>query len=139
VNVSSNLAFTAVHAVASLWFTPFLIGYLGIAAFGMVPLVNSLVIYMAILATAQYSTVSRFLAIELKQGDSYANRSSTRPYLPSPHLLGSESLILLVSLNFPAMFDVPRGWEQDASWLFAAAAGFFITVIGNNLACPLHS
>ena len=135
VNVTSNLAFTAVQAIVTLWFTPFLIGYLGIAAYGMVPLVNSLVISMAILATAQYSTVSRFLAIELEQGDRLgANKTfNTALFAIAAAFLALTPLILLISLNFPMMFNVPPGWEKDASWLFAiVAAGFFVTVIGNN-------
>jgi membrane protein EpsK len=135
VNVSSNLAFTAVQAVAYLWFTPFLIGYLGIAAYGMVPLVNSLVISMAILATAQYSTVSRFLAIELEQGDRLGANKTFNTALCAivAACLALSPLILLISLNFPMIFDVPPGWEKDASWLFAiVAVGFFVTVIGNN-------
>jgi O-antigen/teichoic acid export membrane protein len=120
---------------ANLWFTPFLIGYLGIAAFGMVPLVNSLVIYMAILATAQNSTVSRFLAIELEQGDRLgANKTfNTALSAIAATFFALSPLILLLSLNFPVIFDVPQGWEKDVSWLFAiVAAGFFVTVIGNN-------
>ena len=135
VNLSSNLAFTAVQAVAYLWFTSFLIGYLGIAAYGMVPLVNSLVISMAILATAQYSTVSRFLAIELEQGDRQgANKTfNTALSAIAAACLALSPLILFISLNFPMIFDVPPGWEKDASWLFAiVAVGFFVTVIGNN-------
>lgn len=135
VNVSSNLAYAAVQAIVSLWFTPFLISYLGIAAYGMVPLVNSVVTYMAILATAQYSTVSRFLAIELEQGDRLgANRTfNTALSSIAAALLVLSPLVLYVSLNFPRMFDVPSGWEKDASCLFAiVAAGFFVTVIGNN-------
>jgi membrane protein EpsK len=135
MNVSSNLAFTAVQAVANLWFTPFLISYLGIAAYGMVPLVNSLVIYMAILATAQYSTVSRFLAIELEEGDELgANKTfNTALSAITAVFLALSPFILLLSVNFPVIFDVPPGWEKDVSWLFAiVAAGFIVTVIGNN-------
>ena len=38
LNIASNVVFIATQAVATLWLTPYLIGYLGIAAFGMIPL-----------------------------------------------------------------------------------------------------
>ncbi len=64
-NVFSNIVYTILAALANLWLTPFLIANIGIAAFGMIPLTNSIVAYAAILTTAIYNSVSRFLAIEL--------------------------------------------------------------------------
>ncbi|GEM_PF-4695617 len=58
VNVCSNLAYIGAQTVTTLWLTPFLIGYLGIAAFGITSLANSIVSYMSILTTALYSAVS---------------------------------------------------------------------------------
>jgi O-antigen/teichoic acid export membrane protein len=134
-NVSSNLVFTAVQALATLWFTPFLIRHLGVGAYGMVPLVNSLVIYMAILTSAHYSTLSRFLAIELEQGDEVSANKTFNTALSAitAAFLVLTPFILLLALNFPRIFAVPTGWESDASWLFAIVAlGFMITVIGNS-------
>ena len=135
VNVSSNLAFVLVQTVANLWLTPYLIHYLGIAVFGMVPLVSSLVSYMAILGTAHHATVSRFLAIELEHGEGVsANKTfNTALFATIGAILALGPLILVISFVFSTLFHVPPGWERDAGWLFAIVGmSFFVTTVSNN-------
>jgi membrane protein EpsK len=92
---------------------------------------------MAVLTTALNSAVSRFLAIDLGKGDiSAANKTFNTA------LLGLVGIILVLSpaifigsWAFPSLFQVPSGWEKDASWLFLIVAlAFLVTVIGNNFA-----
>ena len=136
-NVSSNITYISAQVAVTLWLTPYLIGYLGIAGFGMIPLVNSLVSYMAVLTTALNSAVSRFLAIDLGKGDRIAANKTF-----NTALLGLAGIILFlipvaftISLAFPNLFQVPSGWEKDASWLFfIVALAFFTTVMGSNFA-----
>ena len=133
VNVSSNVSFIAAQAVVSLWMTPFLISYLGIAAFGMIPLVNTVTSYMSIFTDALNSAVSRFLAIDLGTGDDVAaNRTfNTALFAVIGFFVALAPAIIATSVFFPVVFKVPIGWERDASWLFAIVAStFFVTVIG---------
>jgi len=136
-NVSSNVALVVGQSVASLWLTPYLIGYLGIAAYGMVPLANSLISYMGVLTTALDSAVSRFLAIDLEQGDRpSANRTfNTALFGVIAAIAVLSPVVLIISLNFSSLLRVPLGWEWDSSWLFAiGATTLFITVVGSNFA-----
>ncbi len=134
-NVFSNIVYTILAALANLWLTPFLIANIGIAAFGMIPLTNSIVAYAAILTTAIYNSVSRFLAIELEK-DNYqtANKVfNTAMFSLIGLMIGFMPLVILIAVVFPHLFHVPLGWESDASWLFVlTAASFFITLIGSN-------
>lgn len=135
LNILSNVAYTGVSALANLWLTPFLIGCIGIAAYGMIPLTNSLVAYAAILTTSLDSSVSRFLSIELENKDFGAANKVFNSALFA--LLGSivalMPVIVAVSIFFPILFQVPTGLERDASWLFIlTAATFFATVLGGN-------
>jgi O-antigen/teichoic acid export membrane protein len=133
-NVSSNVAVIAFQSVATLWLTPYLIGYLGVAAFGMVPLVISITSYISILTTALNSAVSRFLAIDLGRGDKEAANKTFNTALwgMAGIILSLSPVVLTISLAFPALFHVPPGWERDASWLFlGVAVAFFVTVIGS--------
>jgi O-antigen/teichoic acid export membrane protein len=137
VNVSSNIAFMVVRTVASLWFTPYLIGHLGIAVYGMVPLVNSVTAYMQILTSSLNSAVTRFLTIDLEQGDKLtANKTFNTALFGVVGLVVALSpVVLVLSFTFPYLFDVPPGWEREASWLFAAVAvAFLVSVIGSNFA-----
>lgn len=134
VNVSSNASFILTQTVVTLWLTSFLVRHLGIAAFGMIPLVVSLTTYMSVLTTALNNAVSRFLAIDLGEGDKVAANKTF-----NTALLGTAGIVLILSppvlfmsWAFPHLFNVPGGWGKDASWLFAIVAiGFFVTVIGS--------
>lgn len=134
-NVFSNVVYTFIAALANLWLTPFLITNIGIAAFGMIPLTNSIVAYTAILTTAIYNSVSRFLAIELEKNDyTAANKVfNTAMFSLIGLLVGFIPLVIVIAIIFPAIFHIPAGWEADASWLFVlTAVSFFITLIGTN-------
>jgi len=51
INLLSNLTWVVVSVLVSMWYTPFLISHLGVAVYGLVPLVTSFIVYMAILTT----------------------------------------------------------------------------------------
>jgi membrane protein EpsK len=137
VNVSSNVLLIFAQIAVTLWLTPYLIGYLGIAAFGIIPLVNSVTSYMAVLTTALNSSVSRFLAIDLGQGDRIAaNKTFNTALLGlAGIILVLSPAVLIISFTFPDLFQVPPGYEKNASCLFAiVAVAFFVTVVGSNFA-----
>ncbi len=132
LNVISNVAFQGVHTVVALWMTPFLISYLGIAAFGMIPLANTVTAYMGVFTTSLNLAISRFMAIELGAGDDVsANKTFNTAFFT---LLGIIITLIpvaiIISIFFSSLFQIPLGWERDASWLFAlVVAAFFLSVI----------
>jgi membrane protein EpsK len=131
-NAFSSAAFVVAQAGANLWLTRFLIMALGLAAYGMVPLVGSLVAYTTIFTAALNSALSRFLVLDLEAGDSRAaNRTFNTSLFALLALAGAATpLVLIFTGAFPALFDVPAGQARDARWLFAlAAAASFGTVI----------
>lgn len=137
INVSSNVVAMVVQAAVSLWLTPYLIRYLGIAAYGMVPLVNSMTAYLEIFTSGFNSAVSRFLTIDLERGDTLtANKTfNTALFGVIGVVIALSPVVLATSLMFPRVFDIPLGWEKDASWLFIfVAVSFFISVIASNFA-----
>jgi O-antigen/teichoic acid export membrane protein len=144
LNMASNAAMVASSAVANLWLTPFLIGHLGLAAFGMIPLATTITAYMAVLTNALESALSRFLVIDLEQGDvRAANRTfNTTLFALVGIMLALSPMVLGISLAFPTLFNVPPGWEVDASLLFALVAlTSFVTVVGSSFAVSpfIHS
>jgi membrane protein EpsK len=135
LNISSNLAFIFVQAIATLWLTPFLIHHLGVAVFGMIPLINVITSYMGIFTTSLNSSVSRFLAIDLEQKDTLAaNRTfNTALFGVVGVICIMTPIVIFLIVNFPVIFNSPQGWEEDTIYLFTlVAAGFYITVIGSN-------
>jgi len=132
LNVFSNVAYQVVFAAVTLWMTPFLIEYIGIAAYGMIPLANTLISYMSVFTTALNITMSRFLGIDLGEGKvNAANKTfNTALFSILAVVVALIPLTIALSLYFPYLFKVPPGWERDASILFAMiAATFFITIV----------
>ena len=133
VNILSNIAFVGSQAFLTLWLTPYFIGYLGLAAYGMIPLIQNIVTYTGILTTSFNSAVSRYLTIELGQGDRAASNKTFNTALFSViglFLVLSPAVIVLAVI-FPSVFNVPPGWETDSSWLvMLTAITFFVSVAG---------
>jgi membrane protein EpsK len=143
-NVGSNVVFVGAQVLVNLWLTPFLIGHLGIAAFGMIQLVITVVSYISILTTALDSALSRFVGIDLGRWDvSAANKTFNSAMFGLLGIITALSpVIIIVSIYFSSIFGASPGWERDSSWLFLlVASSFLITVLGGcfSVSCLIHS
>lgn len=133
LNVMANATYLAGQVLFTLWMTPYLIGYLGIAAYGMIPLTQNLVSYTSILTDALSTATSRYLAIELGQHQAkVANKIfNTALFTVFGLFLLLTPVTLTMALSFPTLFNIPTGWERDAGLLFIImATAFFVTVTG---------
>lgn len=121
INIMSNLVMLALNVIAGLWLTPYLIGHLGVAAYGLVPLATSITSYLSVINSALNSAIGRFLTIELRQGRlDLANRTFNTALWGSIGV----GLVLVIpvwlfSHAAPSLFDVPAGQEQATISLFA--------------------
>ena len=91
-NISSNLAVYVVNLLLAMWMTPYLIGKLGVALFGLIPLANSVTSYLSLLTLSLNGAVGRFLSIDLQKGDLH---SANRTFNTS--LLGVLAIALVTS------------------------------------------
>jgi len=135
INVASNLAYTLANVVAYMWFTPFLIAHLGIAVYGLVPLVNSVTSYMMLFTGGLDTAISRFLTIDLNRGDEAAANRTFNTALCG--LITIAIVLLPLGLAgawlFPTLFQVPPGLENEARLLFGLSAlAFLLTIIGSS-------
>lgn len=122
LNVGSNAGYMALNALLMLWYVPFLIGRLGLAAYGMIPLANSLVMYATVLTASLDVSVTRFLAIDLNRGDV---RAANTTFNAAIVLAATASLVLTIPAGvvvwlFPTLFNVPAGLEGPTRVLFAS-------------------
>jgi hypothetical protein len=75
VNVGSNVCYVSLNTALMVWYVPFLMHRLGVAAYGMIPLANSLVMYAAIISTSLNVSINRFMAIDLNRDICPAHRA----------------------------------------------------------------
>jgi len=138
----SNLAWLVMNMIAGLWYTPYLIEHLGIAAYGLVALASSLTNYMTVLTQGLNDAVGRFLTIDLARDDaSVTNRTFNTGFaggLVTAVILLPVALIL--SWFAPQVFDVPLGYERDVRWLlFFIVAAFLITTVATSFAVSSYA
>lgn len=131
-NLAANLANFALNVLVGLLFTPYLIRHLGVASFGMIPLVTTATSYLTVFTLVLNASVGRFVTVELERGDLRA----ARRYFNTA-LLGTLALVLLLlvpsfflALNPALLFQIPAGAEQQARWFFGcSAAAFLLSVL----------
>jgi len=124
LNVGSNICYMVLNTLLLLWYVPFLIRHIGWAAYGMVPLANTLIMYATVLTTSLDVSVNRFLAIDLNQGNVH---SANRTFNTALILAATACLVLALPAGavvylFPILFNVPAGLESATRFLFASVA-----------------
>jgi O-antigen/teichoic acid export membrane protein len=124
VNVASNMAYFVVNTGLMLWYVPFLVRHLGVAAYGMVPLANSVVMYAIVISESLYTAYFRYLAIDLNRGDGEAAR---RTFASASLLTLLACGLLMVpfgafTLLLPYTLAVPPGLDRATQFLFAGTA-----------------
>ena len=129
INVLSNATWLILNVVVGMWYTPYLIGHLGVAVYGLVPLANSVTYYLTVLTQGLNSAISRFLTIDLAKGDADAANRTFNTAFAGVSVIGLILVpVALVTAWFaPQMFDVPAGYESDMQWLVLLAMAAFIT------------
>lgn len=128
INLMANVANFIVSVIIGLWFTPYLIHHLGVAAYGLIPLAMTVTSYLQLLTIALNGAVGRYLTIAMERKDiEDANR------IFNTSLVGSILIILVVlgpmfwlSMHAYWFFNVPPGYEQQFSWLFLCTVGMFL-------------
>jgi len=134
-NVTANVGYLVLSAGIGLWFTPYLIQHLGVAAYGLVPLALSLASYMSVVTIALSGSVGRFLTIDLERQDlGSANRTFNTALFGSLGLVGALLVpAIALLLAAPLVLHVPAGMEGGTRALLASAmAAFFLTVVASS-------
>jgi len=129
VNVFANVTWLVLNAVVGMWYTPYLIGHLGVAVYGLIPLASSMTNYITILTQGLNSAVGRFLTIDLARDDADAANRTFNTAIVSGLTLAAVLLPIAFVLAWfaPQVFDVPVGYEQDVRWLVLFTTFAFIT------------
>jgi membrane protein EpsK len=135
INLVSRLANYGLGILVGLWLTPYLIRRLGVAAYGLVPLVMTVTSYMGLFTVSLNGAVGRFITIALDRQDyDEANRVFNTSFW------GTLAILLLLlgpwlwcCFHGELFFNLPSGYERQFSWLFVCAMTvFFMTALGSS-------
>jgi len=131
-NVVTNIIVVFVSSIIGIWQTPYLIRHLGVEVYGMIPLVVSFIAYFNLLTGSVTNAVTRFVAIHLRKGEIVKGNIYFNSTLSALIILCGVLLIPVVvfSLFFSRIFQVPQGFEADTGWLcFLVAFSTFIMAV----------
>jgi membrane protein EpsK len=123
----SNIGYYAFTVVLNIWFVPYLIGHLGVAAYGLVPLASTVVGYFSVVTLVLNSAVGRYLTIALERNDAEEALS-----IFNTSLFGGLGVLLPLAVPlcflafFPgSMLQIPTGLEGETTLLFLSVAFSF--------------
>ncbi|MGQ9708721.1 MAG: lipopolysaccharide biosynthesis protein [bacterium] len=134
-NLAANIGTLVINLLIGLWFTPYLIHHLGVASYGLIPLVTQLTGYLSIITLALNSAVGRWITIALERQEyDEANRYFNASFFGSLFLI----LVIAVPTGFAAghihrLIAVPSGQEAQTGWLMGCA---FVVFFLNTLLTP---
>jgi membrane protein EpsK len=131
-NLLGNGGVFVLNILIGLWYTPYLIRNLGVAAYGLVPLANSLTSYLSLINLSINGAAGRFLTLDLEREDFTSANRTFNTVLVGNTALAALTLPFVVGLVLlsPRWFDIPPGHERHAQWLFAATLfSYLITMV----------
>lgn len=129
-NVSTNMLTVFISSLVAIWLIPYLIRHLGVEVYGMISLVVSFVTYFNLFTMSISNTLRRFIAIhlgrdELEQSNLYFNSALYALVVICGMLLIP---VIVLSVSFSKIFQVPAGFETDTGWLFFFVASSSLVV-----------
>lgn len=120
INIISNGILFVANALIGLWMTPFLLKYLDLELYGMIPLANQITSYFSLLTLVITGAVGRFLSIDILRED-HIEANKTFNTILFPSLAFSFLLFPFVSvfiLLIPNILKIPSGYELEIKLLF---------------------
>lgn len=101
-NIFANILYFLVNLFLGIWFTPYLIKYLGVETYGFIPLFTNIAGYMSIVTLGINFSVGRYLAIAIEQN----NHDSMNKIFNTSFFISVIITILLVIPCCWAIFNI---------------------------------
>ncbi len=141
-NFGMNILSFATKILIGIWIIPYLIKYIGIAAYGLVPLAMIFSQYVSLIVQSLNTSISRFLLIALQKNDYVkANIIFNTSLSMILVFIFIQSLFMIYIINNLAdIINIPEGLSNDAFWLFTLTFfDFSISLLRSVISAPLFA
>ena len=141
-NLTLNLLSFLTNVLIGLWIIPYLVGHIGVAAYGLVPLAMFFSAYVSVIVQSLNSVVNRFLLIAIhKNNTNEANEIFNTSLIIMLIFIFIQSTIMsVIILNLSYLLDIPLGLKEDAFWLFLLTfIGFSFSLLRGIFATPIFA
>jgi membrane protein EpsK len=120
-NLIMNIVSFVVNIFIGLWLVPYLIKYIGVAAYGLVPLAMVFTEYISVITISINGAVTRFLTIEIQKNQwDKANVIFNTSFFTMLGIIVLQIPILsYITVEVSSIFEVPEELVKDAYYLFA--------------------
>jgi O-antigen/teichoic acid export membrane protein len=127
-NLIANLVYFLVSIGIGLFLVPYFVSNLGIAVYGLIPLMTSLTGYAAIVIQSINISVSRFLTVDLQREDYVAANLTfnTAFFGLTTAILLMLPVVIAVAWFVPSVFYIPDGHDADTIILFLGVCAAFL-------------
>lgn len=141
-NLYTNIVNLAINVIVGVYYTPYLVAQLGLAAYGIIPLTLIINQYISVLTGSLTSALSRFYTIYIQKED--FNKASE---IISTSLSAIFVLILFIVplfiwliIRLDSVFNIPIDLQRTAQWLFTfTGLSFFVSLISSSLNISLYA
>ncbi|MFA7535182.1 MAG: oligosaccharide flippase family protein [Desulfuromonadales bacterium] len=141
-NLLMNILSFGVNIGAGLWLVPYLIGHLGTAAYGLVPLAMVFTQFVSVITQSFNVATGRSLTLCIQgknQGGATAVFNTS--LLVALGFVTVQALVcVVILLNLGYAVQIPAGLYRDCLWLFGFTfAGFLFSLIGSVFSISMYS
>jgi len=115
------------YSVSAIWLTPYLVGHMGAAAYGLVPLAGLFTQYVSVITAQISSAVSRFLTVELLKPEGNPNVIFNSAFALYALLFLIQLPLFTLGIAYAdRIFSIPETLRIDALLLLGCSAGSFL-------------
>lgn len=128
-NLLINVFAIASQILVGLWLTPYLVGHLGTAAYGFVPMAYMLAEYIVAITNSINAAISRFLTINIQEENWVEGNITFNTALLSNVTLTAVQIpvLLLILLNLSGIFTIPEELKSDVFYLMLFSGLSFVS------------
>ncbi len=141
-NLSLQVLSFIVSVGIGIWLVPYLVGHLGRAAYGLIPIAGAMTQYVSLISQNISISVNRFLTIALQQNDDReANRIFNTAFFSYLAIALIQIPVFgLVIYYANSIFTIPTELYRDAIILLACSAtGFLINLVSSVFGVPIYA
>lgn len=142
INISSNIVSDFLRFFIAIFMTPFLLSRLSPAVYGIIPLVNSCTSFLVLASGGIQASIARYFTFHLSKGNTAtANQYVNTAFFLMAIILGIALLpLLLISLYFPSLFNIPTGYEsQSRVVMLLLGSTLYLDMLSNPFSIGFYS
>jgi O-antigen/teichoic acid export membrane protein len=141
-NLSLQVVSFVVQVGIGIWLVPYLVGHLGRAAYGLIPIAGAMTQYVALISQNISISVNRFLTIALQRNDRQeANRIFNTAFFSYLGIALIQIPMFWVLIHYAnSIFTIPEELYRDAILLLSCSAiGFLINLLCSVFGVPIYA